>query len=92
MQLPVLVVALNRFGCLNHTILTVRSVIGHGLVCAGVVLNAPQGVGDIASRTKADILRQALDVRIVSSLPEETTGLSAEWSAITGFSATPVIP
>jgi hypothetical protein len=25
-------------------------------------------------------------------LPEETTGLSAEWSAITGFSATPVIP
>ncbi len=28
MKLPVLVVALNRLGCLNHTILTVRSVRG----------------------------------------------------------------
>ena len=92
MKLPVLVVALNRLGCLNHTILTVRSVVVHGLVCAGVMLNSPEGVSDIASTTNADILRQVLDVPIVSSLPADGAGLNAEWSTITGFPAAPVIP
>jgi dethiobiotin synthetase len=92
MKLPVLVVALNRLGCLNHTILTVRSVAAHGLVCAGVLLNTPEGMTDIASTTNADILRQILEVPIVSSLPEEVARLSAEWRAITGFPAPPVIP
>jgi dethiobiotin synthetase len=91
-KLPVLVVAMNRLGCLNHTILTVRSVVAHGLACAGVVLNSPEGVSDIASTTNADILRQILDVPIVSSLPEEAAGLSSEWRQITGFPAPPVIP
>jgi dethiobiotin synthetase len=92
MKLPVLVVALNRLGCLNHTILTVRSIVAHGLTCAGVVLNSPEGVSDIASTTNADILRQILDVPIVSSLPEEAAGLSPDWCEITGFPAPPVIP
>lgn len=92
MKLPVLVVAMNRLGCLNHTILTVRSVVAHGLACAGVVLNSPDGLNDIASTTNADILRQILDVPIVASLPEEVTGLSADWRQITGFPAAPVIP
>jgi dethiobiotin synthetase len=38
MKLPVLVVALNRLGCLNHTALTVRSIGKHGLPCAGICL------------------------------------------------------
>ena len=92
MNLPVLVVAMNRLGCLNHTILTVRSVAAHGLVCAGVVLNSLEGFLDIASATNADILGQILDVPIVASLPEEAAGLSPEWREITGFPAPPVIP
>jgi dethiobiotin synthetase len=92
MKLPVLVVAINRLGCLNHTILTVRSVIAHGLVCAGVVLNTPEGVSDIASTTNADILRQVLDVPIVSSLPAEVSGLNPEWREITGFPAVAAAP
>ena len=92
MKLPVLVVAMNRLGCLNHTILTVRSVVAHGLTCAGVVLNSPEGFLDIASATNADILRQILDVPIVSSLPTEGAGLSPEWRQIIGFPVSPVIP
>jgi dethiobiotin synthetase len=92
MKLPVLVVAMNRLGCLNHTILTVRSIVAHGLTCAGVVLNSPEGFLDIASATNADILRQILDVPIVSSLPEDSAGLSPEWRQITGFPVSPVIP
>ena len=89
MQLPVLVVAMNRLGCLNHTILTVRSVLAHGLACAGVVLNTPDGVSDIASATNADILRQVLDVPIVSSLPADPAGLTPEWREIAGFPQRP---
>jgi dethiobiotin synthetase len=36
MTLPVMVVAQNRLGCLNHTSLTVRSLADLGLACAGV--------------------------------------------------------
>ena len=36
---PVLVVAANRLGVLNHTLLTVEAVRGRGLAVAGVVLN-----------------------------------------------------
>lgn len=89
MKLPVLVVALNRLGCLNHTILTVRSVMAHGLVCAGVVLNSPDRASDVASTTNAEILRQILHVPIVSSWPEEAAGLTPEWSQITGFPGRP---
>ncbi len=51
MKLPVLVVALNRLGCLNHTALTVRSIGEHGLPCAGIVLNELPGATDIATAT-----------------------------------------
>lgn len=40
LALPVVVVALNRLGVLNHTLLTVDSIREAGLTCAGVVLNA----------------------------------------------------
>jgi dethiobiotin synthetase len=88
MKLPVLVVAQNRLGCLNHTILTVRSVAEHGLVCAGVVLNETAGLTDIASTTNADILRQTVEVPILPALPSETDGLTAEWRAATAFFGT----
>jgi dethiobiotin synthetase len=45
MKLPVLMVAQNRLGCLNHIALTVRSIVKHGLPCAGIVLNELPGAG-----------------------------------------------
>ena len=38
--LPVLVIAANRLGVLNHTLLTVESIRRSGLSCAGVILNS----------------------------------------------------
>ena len=38
MKLPVLVVAQNRLGCLNHAALTVRNVAAYELRCVGLVL------------------------------------------------------
>jgi dethiobiotin synthetase len=86
MKLPVLVVAQNRLGCLNHTALTVSSVTAHGLHCAGVVLNSPPaGQGDVAVTTNAEILRKILDPPLLSPLTEEMSGFPAEWRQLPGF-------
>ncbi len=79
MGLPVLAVAYNRLGCLNHSVLTVESVVGHGLRCVGLVLNDAQETGDIAALTNADILRKILDVPVLGGLGESLTELPTDW-------------
>jgi dethiobiotin synthetase len=79
MKLPVLVVAQNRLGCLNHTTLTVRSVVDRGISCAGVVLNDLPGATDIASATNADILQKIVDVPILSGLEENAQEFPPGW-------------
>ena len=86
MQLPVLVVAKNRLGCLSHALLTVRSVQATGLRCAGVVLNGPTGGDDVASATNADVLASILDLPLLSELGPETAELAPEWRQILGDS------
>jgi dethiobiotin synthetase len=79
MKLPVLVVAQNRLGCLNHTMLTVRSVEGHGLRCLGVALVGAPGTNDIAAATNADILKKILTVPVLDGLGENLMELPADW-------------
>jgi dethiobiotin synthetase len=79
MKLPVLVVAQNRLGCLNHTTLTVRSVVDHGLSCAGVVLNELPAATDIASATNAEILQKIVEVPILSGLEENAQEFPPDW-------------
>ena len=66
---PVLIVAANRLGVLNHTRLTVESVRADGFRVVGVVLNsgiAPQGSEDDPSTTSnLEDLRELLDVPVV---------------------------
>jgi dethiobiotin synthetase len=82
MKLPVLAVAYNRLGCLNHTVLTVESILGRGLRCAGVVLNNAQETDDIAALTNADVLREILDVPLLFGLGENLSELPANWRLI----------
>jgi dethiobiotin synthetase len=79
MKLPVLAVAPNRLGCLNHAALTIQSVVGHGLRCAGLVLNDARENGDIASLTNGDILRTTLNVPVLGGLGENLIELPADW-------------
>ena len=85
LRLPVLVVAQNRLGCLNHTILTVHSVQAAGLRCAGVILNSPTGADDIATTTNAEILAKILDVPLLAALGSETAKFSPEWVQLLGL-------
>ena len=82
LKLPILVVAQNRLGCLNHTALTVRSIAEHKLRCIGVVLNGEPARNDIAAVTNADILRRILDVPLFTELTENIAELPAEWRLI----------
>jgi dethiobiotin synthetase len=82
MKLPVLVVASNRLGCLNHSALTVRSVVGHKLRCLGLVLNNLQESDDIAALTNLDVLKKILDVPLLGGLGESLTQLPAHWRHI----------
>ena len=81
MKLPVLVVAQNRLGCLNHAALTVRSVAAYHLRCVGVVLNSTEMTSNIAALTNADILKQILNVPLLllAGLGESLTKLPMDW-------------
>jgi dethiobiotin synthetase len=61
--LPVLVVAANRLGVINHTLLTVAAIRARGLRCAGVLLNRvqPPADDDAAVVTNAGVLGELLD-------------------------------
>ena len=82
MKLPVLVVAQNRLGCLNHTTLTVRNIVSYGLRCVGVALNGPFGETDVAVATNAEILEKIVDVPILPELVEHMTELPPAWSQL----------
>jgi len=60
--LPVIVIAANKLGTINHTLLTVRAVQQAGLECAGVILNEvqPPAEGDPAAVTNAGVLEELL--------------------------------
>jgi dethiobiotin synthetase len=79
MQLPVLVVAQNRLGCLNHTMLTVRSIAEYGLRCLGVALTAVPGTNPIAAATNEEILKKILNVPLLGGLGENLMKLPGDW-------------
>ncbi len=79
MKLPVLVVAQNRLGCLNHAILTVQSVAAYQLRCVGLVLNSIGMTSDVAALTNADILRRVLNIPLLAALGENLMQLPIDW-------------
>jgi dethiobiotin synthetase len=79
MNLPVLVVAQNRLGCLNHTVLTVRSIAEYSLHCLGVALISLPGANDVAAATNEDVLKKVLNVPLLDGLGENLMELPADW-------------
>ena len=65
MRLPVVVVAANRLGVLNHTLLTVEAIKSRGLTCAGVILNNIAAQPDTATSTNRSVLEHLLEVPVL---------------------------
>jgi dethiobiotin synthetase len=65
---PVLVVAANWLGTINHTLLTVKAIQAAGLECLGVVLNHLTAERDVAATTNRMILDELCPVPIVGEV------------------------
>lgn len=67
--LPIVVVAANKLGALNHTLLTVEAIRARGLTCAGIVLNhAEPALGEnlrIVTTTNRSLLESLVDLPIL---------------------------
>jgi dethiobiotin synthetase len=67
--LPVAVVAANRLGALNHTLLTVESIRAAGIECAGIILNHITSGEDPATATNGAILEELAGVPLICEMP-----------------------
>jgi dethiobiotin synthetase len=67
--LPIVVVAANKLGALNHTLLTVEAIRARGLTCAGIILNhvePPLGANlRIVTTTNRSVLESLVDLPIL---------------------------
>ena len=77
LRLPVLIIARNRLGCLNHVFLTVRSVEAVALAVAGVVLNDLGQEAEVAAKTNAEILQRCLALPILPRFDRESAAIPA---------------
>ena len=75
LALPVVVVAANRLGMLNHTLLTVQSIQARGLPCAGVILNNLTSDPDPVAATNRSLLEHLLPVPILHEIDFHQTDL-----------------
>jgi dethiobiotin synthetase len=65
---PVIVVVRNKLGALNHTLLTVESVLRRGLPLAGIILNDVEGQADEATRTNRAVLEESCSCPILAEI------------------------
>jgi dethiobiotin synthetase len=75
MDLPVVVVAANKLGALNHTLLTVQAIQARGLRCAGVILNNLSPDTDPATSTNRSVLEHLLEVPVLHEVEMGQTAL-----------------
>jgi len=69
LRLPVLIVAANRLGTVNHCALTARVARDMGLDVLGIVLSQPAARQDESAATNADTIAALTGVPILGALP-----------------------
>lgn len=63
---PVIIVARDKLGALNHALLTVESVRARGLEVAGLILNKTETCNDASARTNEAILAETPGVPLLA--------------------------
>ena len=74
---PVFLVAANRLGMLNHTLLTLQAIAAAGLRCVGVLLNNGVTPQDTITATNRSVLEELLSGTGVPVLGEIESGATA---------------
>ncbi len=68
LQLPVILVAANRLGALNHILLSVAAIQAKGLTCAGIFLNQLGDEMDTAMITNKGVIEDLTGVPLLDHL------------------------
>ncbi len=68
LKLPVILIAANRLGALNHILLTVAAIRSRGLECAGIYLNQLGDEMDTAMITNKGIIEDMVKVPLLDHL------------------------
>lgn len=74
--LPVILVASNKLGALNHTLLTLKNIEARGMACAGVILNHTQDARDPASISNRAVLEIFTAVPVIAEVMHGETEMS----------------
>jgi dethiobiotin synthetase len=69
LKLPVIVVAANRLGAINHLLLTLEHASCKGLLALGYVLNHPSNETSLAAATNREVLAGLTGVPCLGELP-----------------------
>lgn len=77
--LPVILIAANRLGALNHILLTLSAIKAKGLTCAGIVLNQLEDEMDTPMITNKGILESLTDVPLLDHIIHGQDFLSPEF-------------
>lgn len=68
LNLPVIVVAANRLGVINHILLTIQAIQAKGLTCAGIILNQLEDEMDTAMITNKGVIENLAGVPLLDHL------------------------
>ena len=85
--LPVIVVAGNRLGVLNHVLLTVNAIRAKGLSCAGIILNQLDDELDTAMITNKGVIEDLTGVPLLDHLIHNQDFLDEDVLGSLGFTA-----
>jgi dethiobiotin synthetase len=78
LQLPVILVAGNKLGALNHILLTVEAIRAKGLTCAGIILNQLEDEMDTAMITNKGVVEDLTGIPLLDHLIHGQDFLDAE--------------
>lgn len=78
LELPVLLVAANQLGAINHSLLTIQGIQAKGLICAGIVLNQLVDELDTAMITNKGVIAELSGVPLLDHLIHEQDFVAAE--------------
>lgn len=77
LRIPLVIVARQSLGTLNHTLMTVEIARKRRLAVAGVVINQPEPPGDLAAQTNVEELRRRLAVPLLAVVSHQTEAVCA---------------
>jgi dethiobiotin synthetase len=78
LKLPVVVIAGNKLGALNHILLTIEAIRAKGLICAGIILNQLEDEMDTAMITNKGVVEDLTGVPLLEHLIYQQDFLNAE--------------